>query len=141
MSIRFPHPISTIYSPPFPTFLFSPCATPSPHPFRLCLHWGGSSCCQWPFFHVTGLVLGVSGLPSSCFLKPCQVPGLLGAQGRNSPGAAKGLPSPCYSLLSQKPAVVTQARGIMPTGPFSVGGCLKLKSFKILYRFSSLAST
>lgn len=63
--------------------LFSPCATPYSHPSCLCLHWG-ASCCQWLYFHVTGLVLGVSGLPSSCSLKPCQVPGLLGAQGRDS---------------------------------------------------------
>lgn len=31
-------------------------------------------------------------------------------QGRNSPDAAEGPPSPCYSLLSQKPAVATQAQ-------------------------------
>lgn len=68
-------------SPHFP--LFSSCAAPYPHTSCLCLHWG-ASCCQWPYFHVTGLALGVSGLPSPCSLKPCQVPGLLGAQGRNS---------------------------------------------------------
>jgi hypothetical protein len=62
-------------------------------------------------FHVTGLVLGVSGLPSSCFLKPCQVPGLLDAQGRNSPDAAKGSLSPHYFFSHpQKLAMVTQAQ-------------------------------
>lgn len=96
-----------------PTFLFSPCAAPSPHPSCLCLHWGGggrSSCCQWPF-PCNWSSPGVSGLPSSCFLKPCQVPGLLDAQGRNSPDAAQGPLSPHYfSSHPQKLAVLTQAQ-------------------------------
>lgn len=100
--------------PHSPTFLFSPCATPFSPTFLSLSALGGAGdpAAANGRFHVTGLVLGVSGLPSSCFLKPCQVPGLLDAQGRNSPDAAKGPPlSPHYFFSHpQKLAVVTQAQ-------------------------------
>lgn len=76
-------------------------------------------------FHVTGLVLGVSGLPSSCFLKPCQVPGLLGAQGRNSPDASKGLPSPLYFFSTPPPKASHDHPGpdkLCPHGRLQLGG-------------------
>lgn len=66
---KFPHPISTIHYPPFPHLpVLSLC-----HPFfpsflsLSALGVGGDPAAANGRFHVTGLVLGVSGLPSSCF--------------------------------------------------------------------------
>lgn len=91
------------HSPPFPHIL--PCSLPVLPllPPLLFLSALGASCCQWPYFHGTGLVVGVPGLPSPCSLKPYPVPGLLGAQGRTHLMQPRDqpflLPLPCLTSL------------------------------------------
>lgn len=125
-SLPFPHilPRSLPVPPLIPTPVVSVCT-------------GGASCCQWPFFHVNGLVLGVSGLPSPCSLKPCQVPGLLGAQGRDSPNAAKEpvLPLPAASPPPEPNHGPPRPRCIWLS---SVRRHLKCKSLKTSLKFNCL---
>lgn len=123
MSVRSPTPTPSLpFAPLSPhSPLFSPCATPYSHPSCLCLHWG-ASCCQWPYFHVTGLVSGVFRAPQPLLSKAMSGPRTPGCPGQGHTDPAKG---PAL-LLSPAPCSLGPAMASLNLAVSGLPGCLQL---------------